>query len=248
MSKEIKAGERIRAYRERNDWSVWDLSQKSGVDEKLINDIEKGKTMPPLGVLVKLSRALGQRLGTFMDDQFKPDPIITRAADIEAKKVAGEGMNTLGYASHSLAIGKPDRHMDPFRIEFAADGVDEVQAHEGRGRGADHLHRRRGGADLRPRQDNPQGGRHGVLQLVREARTPRAQRTARVDLRHRVHAGVNESSKVQKFKSSKVQKFKSLKVQKFKSSKVKAYASSHNRLTLQLLEPLNSRTLELLNF
>ena len=66
-----------------------------------------------------------------MDDQFKPDPIITRAADIEAAKVAAEGKNTLGYASHSLALGKPDRHMDPFRIEFSADGVDEVSSHEG---------------------------------------------------------------------------------------------------------------------
>ena len=126
-----KVGSRIRAYREQHDWSVYDLSQKSGVDEKVVNAIEKGEVMPALGVLVKLSRALGQRLGTFMDDQFKPDPIITRAADIESKKVAGEGMNTLGYASHSLAIGKPDRHMDPFRIEFEADGVDEVSHPEG---------------------------------------------------------------------------------------------------------------------
>ena len=131
MSKENKAGERIRNFREQHDWSVWDLSQKSGVEEKVINALEKGEVMPALGVLVKLSRALGQRIGTFMDDQFKPDPIITRSADIEAKKVAGEGMNPLGYASHSLAVGKPDRHMDPFRIEFAADGVDAVQAHEG---------------------------------------------------------------------------------------------------------------------
>ena len=126
-----KAGARIRTYRERHDWSVYDLSQKSGVDEKTINAIEKGDVMPALGVLVKIAQALGQRLGTFMDDQFKPDPVITRAADIEAKKVAGEGMNEFGYASHSLAIGKPDRHMDPFRIEFAADGVDTVSAHEG---------------------------------------------------------------------------------------------------------------------
>ena len=126
-----KAGARIRAYRERHDWSVFDLAEKSGVDERTINAIEKGTAMPALGVLVKLSRALGQRLGTFMDDQFKPDPIITRAADIEAKKVADEGMNVLGYASHSLALGKPDRHMDPFRIEFAANGVDAVQHHEG---------------------------------------------------------------------------------------------------------------------
>ena len=126
-----KAGSRIRAYRERHDWSVYDLSQKSGVDEKTINAIEKGEVMPALGVLVKIAQALGQRLGTFMDDQFKPDPVITRAADLEAKKVAGEGMNELGYASHSLAIGKPDRHMDPFRIEFKADGVDTLSAHEG---------------------------------------------------------------------------------------------------------------------
>jgi len=131
MAKESKVGPRIRMYRERLDMSVYDLAQKSGIDEKVINAIEKGQVLPALGVLTKLSRALGQRLGTFMDDQFKPDPIITRAKDIEAKTVQQEGMNELGYASHSLAIGKPDRHMDPFRIEFAADGVDEVSSHEG---------------------------------------------------------------------------------------------------------------------
>ena len=126
-----KVGARIRAYRERHDWSVFDLAEKSGVDERTINAIEKGTAMPALGVLVKLSRALGQRLGTFMADQFKPDPIITRAEDLEASKVQSEGKTTLGYASHSLAIGKPDRHMDPFRIEFEADGVDAVSHHEG---------------------------------------------------------------------------------------------------------------------
>ena len=131
MAKESKVGSRIRTYREKLEMSVYDLSEKSGIDEKTINAIEKGKVLPALGVLTKLSRALGQRLGTFMDDQFKPDPIITRAKDVEAKKVAKEGTNELGYASHSLAIGKPDRHMDPFRIEFAADGVDEVSSHEG---------------------------------------------------------------------------------------------------------------------
>ena len=126
-----KAGARIRAYRERHDWSVYDLSQKSGVAEKTINAIEKGEVMPALGVLVKIAQALGQRLGTFMDDQFKPDPVITRAADIEAKKVAGEGMNEFGYASHSLALGKPDRHMDPFRIEFTANAPTSPSSHEG---------------------------------------------------------------------------------------------------------------------
>ena len=131
MSRESSVGKRIQTYRTKLDMSVYDLAQKSGIDEKVINSIEKGQVLPALGVLTKLSRALGQRLGTFMDDQFKPDPIITRAKDLAAKKVAKEGTNVLGYASHSLALGKPDRHMDPFRIEFAADGVDEVSSHEG---------------------------------------------------------------------------------------------------------------------
>lgn len=126
-----KVGDRIRTYRERLNMSVYDLATKSGIDEKVVNSIEKGEVLPALGVLTKLSRALGQRLGTFMDDQFKPDPIVTRASDVESAKVAKEGVNTLGYSSHSLARGKPDRHMDPFRIEFEADGVDAVSSHEG---------------------------------------------------------------------------------------------------------------------
>ena len=96
MNTENKVGERIRTYREKFDMGVCDLAKKSGVDEATINAIEKGEVLPALGVLTKISRALGQRLGTFMDDQFKPD-----------------------------------RHMDPFRIEFEANGVDEVSAHEG---------------------------------------------------------------------------------------------------------------------
>lgn len=131
MATESKVGQRIRSFREKLDMSVYDLAQKTGVDEKIVNAIEKGEVMPALGVLTKLSRALGQRLGTFMDDQFKPDPIITRAQDVESTKVAGEGTNELGYASHSLALGKPDRHMDPFRIEFAPDGVEAASSHEG---------------------------------------------------------------------------------------------------------------------
>ena len=131
MAKEANVGKRIRTYRERLEMSVYDLSQKSGIDEKVVNAIEKGEVMPALGVLTKLSRALGQRLGTFMDDQFKPDPIITRADQLSSVKVAHEGENQAGYAYYSLAIGKPDRHMDPFRIEFAENAPKMVSSHEG---------------------------------------------------------------------------------------------------------------------
>ena len=128
MSNHKTVGERIRTYRENLAMSPADLAGKSGVDLAIVEAVEKGDVMPALGVLTKLSRALGQRLGTFMDDQFKPDPIVTRAADLAADK--GK-VNALGYSSHSLALGKPDRHMDPFRIEFPADGTSALSSHEG---------------------------------------------------------------------------------------------------------------------
>ncbi len=124
MAKEANVGKRIKIYRDKLKMTLGELSAKSGVSVAEIASIEDGEVLPALGVLTKISRALGQRLGTF-------NPIVTRAADLEAAKVAAEGSNSLGYASHSLALGKPDRHMDPFRIEFTADGVDEVSSHEG---------------------------------------------------------------------------------------------------------------------
>ena len=128
MAKKQSVGKRIQTYRDKLDMSVYDLAQKSGIDEKVINAIEKGEVMPALGVLTKISRALGQRFGTFMDDQFKPDPIITRASAANGKS---EDFNSLGYASVSLAEGKSDRHMDPFRITFAANGSEDLSSHEG---------------------------------------------------------------------------------------------------------------------
>jgi transcriptional regulator with XRE-family HTH domain len=120
-------GARVRTYRERLEMTVADLAARSGLDAALVNAIEKDEVVPALGVLTKLSRALGQRLGTFMDDQYKPDPIVTRAADgCDASEI-----RSLGYASRSLADGKPDRHMDPFCITFAPGGGADASSHEG---------------------------------------------------------------------------------------------------------------------
>lgn len=131
MAGENKVAARIRAYRERLGMSADELASKSAIDKKVIEQVEAGEVLPALGALTKISRALGQRLGTFMDDQFRPDPIVTHSSDLDALKVAREGFNDHGYASYSLAPGKPDRHMDPFRIEFAPDGVSEPSSHEG---------------------------------------------------------------------------------------------------------------------
>ena len=126
---ESKVGARIRSYREQQSMSVADLAEKSGVAEKVIEAIEENAVIPAIGVLVKLSRALGQRLGTFMDDQYKPDPVITRKGNDATAPV--DLVRSQGYVCRSLAFGKPDRHMEPFYYEFPAVGEDMASAHEG---------------------------------------------------------------------------------------------------------------------
>ena len=56
---------------------------------------------------------------------------MTRASDLDSVKVAHNGETKEGYAYYSLAIGKPDRHMDPFKIDLAPNVPQTLSSHEG---------------------------------------------------------------------------------------------------------------------
>jgi len=126
-----KLGTRIRTYRERLNMSVEDLAKNAGVDASLVRKAEDGEVYPPLGVMVKLSRALGQRLGTFMDDQVRPDPVITRYKD-RAEETASHKEGAVGkYHYYPLAKGKTDRHMEPLYIVVQPCDDSCTSSHEG---------------------------------------------------------------------------------------------------------------------
>lgn len=128
---DMKVGDRIHTYRERLNMSVEDLAETSGVNDQVIVAIEEGQAFPALGVLVKLSRALGQRLGTFMDDQFNPDPVIVSAAERVFEKTSHKMALAEGLRYAPLGRGKPDRHMEPFFIDVAAGSSAPLSSHEG---------------------------------------------------------------------------------------------------------------------
>lgn len=131
MSDSAKIGKRIKTYREKLQMSVDDLAERTSLPASLIEEIEGGNLSPALGVMVKLSRALGQRVGTFMDDQNVKDPIITRSAARE-EGVAGHKGKTQGhYRYHALGAGKADRHMEPFFIQITPTEERATSSHEG---------------------------------------------------------------------------------------------------------------------
>ena len=93
MSDSTKIGKRIQTYREKLELSVEELATRSSIPVALVKDFEDGNVSPSIGIMVKLSRALGQRVGTFLDDQVQKDPIITRRAERE-ESIASHKENT----------------------------------------------------------------------------------------------------------------------------------------------------------
>jgi transcriptional regulator with XRE-family HTH domain len=129
MADTTKLGKRVTMYREHLGLSQEQLAVNSGLEPDFIQDVESGAVYPPIGSIIKISRALGQRVGTFMDDQFQPDPVIVRADEREedTSKSGAKGH----YHYFHLGRGKTDRHMEPMFIRIEEDEAKEMSSHEG---------------------------------------------------------------------------------------------------------------------
>ncbi|NCC24859.1 MAG: XRE family transcriptional regulator [Deltaproteobacteria bacterium] len=128
-----KLGARIRKYREMNGMNLEDLAERTGLDLEFVRALEDENVYPSLGPLLKVARALGVRLGTFLDDAVSTDPLVTRLEDREEELSMLTGANkSVGLRFHSLGKGKSDRRMEPFFIQILpTDGDKVLSSHEG---------------------------------------------------------------------------------------------------------------------
>ena len=130
-------GSKIKGIRESKNISIEEVSERSGLSTEQINSIETDQNLPSLGPLIKIARALGVRLGTFLDDSDALGPIVCRAADrekdssISFSNGASDARKHMEY--HPLAQQKAGRHMEPFVIDINPEESPEFQlsAHEG---------------------------------------------------------------------------------------------------------------------
>ena len=137
MNNHSVIGAKIRGLRETKNLSIEEIAERSGLTVEQIESIETDQNLPSLGPLIKIARALGVRLGTFMDDNDDLGPIVTRAADrekdssISFSNDATDARKHMEY--HPLAQQKAGRHMEPFVIDINPEDRPEFQlsAHEG---------------------------------------------------------------------------------------------------------------------
>lgn len=128
-------GEKIKSLRETKEISVAELAVRSGLAEEQINRIENNVDLPSLAPLIKIARALGVRLGTFLDDQEEQGAVICRKQ--ESDDTISFSNNAMDLRIHmryrSLSKSKADRHMEPFIVDV--EPTDEINfslsSHEG---------------------------------------------------------------------------------------------------------------------
>lgn len=127
-------GKLITQMREEHQMSMADLSSKSGVTLEKLEEIESGKVTPSIGVMIRLSRALGSRLGTLLDGQENVGAVVTRARRAVSTENPVSTVATSDSITYTpLAGGKSDRHMEPFIIEVDSNNADResFSEHEG---------------------------------------------------------------------------------------------------------------------
>ena len=135
MTAENKIGEKIKEFREFRKISQEDLALKANLDLDQFKSIEEEGIVPSLGHLIKITRALGVRIGTFLDDQDQLGPILVKA---------GTEKSTLSFSTndektrehlnfYSLAQEKASRHMEPFivKIDPGNEPDYKLSSHEG---------------------------------------------------------------------------------------------------------------------
>ena len=129
-------GSKIKGIRESKNFSIEEISERSGLSVEQITSIENDEHLPSLGPLIKIARALGVRLGTFLDDSDDLGPVVCRAEEhlgssISFSNDAADARKNMEY--HSLARQKAGRHMEPFIIDIQPNDDKEfkLSAHEG---------------------------------------------------------------------------------------------------------------------
>ena len=134
MKKNI-VGEKISTLCTDKNISIEELADRSALSVDQIELIENSDTIPSLSPLIKIARALGVRLGTFLDDSEELGPVVHRQSDSTEPATFSSQLSSAN--SHldffSLAARKTGRHMEPFLIDIKPSSTNEpiLSSHEG---------------------------------------------------------------------------------------------------------------------
>jgi len=131
----LEIGGKVKNLRLENNYTLQDLSDKTGLSKPLISQIENNRVVPPVATLLKLSRALEVGMGYFFQDEDTKDRVVVTRKS-ERKTVSRQHHATrdeVGYSYYSLETKKARKHMEPFWVTFEVTDPKDIKffSHEG---------------------------------------------------------------------------------------------------------------------
>ena len=125
-------GDRIRRVRQERGLTIKDLGSRTGIDTADLESMESGETIPALGQLVRLGRALDMKMGYFISPGVDQLMTVVRQGSRQPISRYGEAESTEhGYFYECLAPEKADRFMEPFVVTLVPTAREEFSAHAG---------------------------------------------------------------------------------------------------------------------
>ncbi|GIO84833.1 XRE family transcriptional regulator [Paenibacillus faecis] len=106
----MELGSKIRKIRKAQNRSLDDIAKACGFTKSLLSKIENGKTVPPIGTLIKIAEALGTKISILLDDQDLNGTVFTTHRMSLDKMVQTDK----GYAFSAIAAERPEKWMQPF--------------------------------------------------------------------------------------------------------------------------------------
>lgn len=107
----LPIGERIRMERERKGWNIDDLVERTGYPESILQSVEENKIVPPVGLIIQISRALRLDIDENDIDQEKIS---------SHDRVKSHKKRIASYAYKTLTKGHAGNHLRSYLVTIAA--------------------------------------------------------------------------------------------------------------------------------
>jgi len=113
----LNLGSQIRQLRNQRGLTLQDVSELTGLSKPHLSQIENDLVSPPLATLIKISTALGVKIGYFFQDS-KPETriVVDRKKDHKNRDKGSQKISDSGYNYDPLAYPMVNKFMEPFVI------------------------------------------------------------------------------------------------------------------------------------
>ena len=132
----LNIGAQVRHLRKKRGFTLQEVSDMTGLSKPLLSQIENNVSAPPVATLIKISTALGVKIGHFFQDTGRDSRVVVvRKEDrYGVKRIAHQDAYAkIGYRYESLAYPMVNKQMEPFIVEIAPCAESDIQYNNHRG-------------------------------------------------------------------------------------------------------------------